>query len=91
MHHISDNIEHYCFSHQERKTPLGFSSDNSTLYLVYNQLSALSLEPCASLSAANNSGLSSSCAAAAFENATGADLCALISVEDVSTIPGQSK
>ena len=69
----------------------GFSSDNSTLYLVYNQLSALSLEPCASLTAANSSGLTSSCAAAAFDNTTGADLCALISVEDVSMIPGQTK
>ena len=77
--------------HQGRATESGFSPNNSTLYTVYGQLSALSLEPCASLTAANISGSAASCAAAAFDNATGADLCALVSVEDVSTVPGQAK
>ena len=67
------------------------ASSNSTLFLVYDQISALSLEPCASLMTANKSGSASSCAAAAFDKSSGSDLCALISVQDVSTIPSQTR
>jgi len=76
---------------QKRTTATGFTADNSTLYLVYSQLSALSLEPCASLTAANSSGSAPSCAAAAFDNSTNADLCFLTTVQDVSEIVGQAK
>ena len=67
------------------------ASSNRTLYLVYNQISTLSLEPCAALMAANKSGSASSCAAAAFDKTSGSDLCAFISVQDVSTIPYQTR
>ena len=64
--------------------------ENSTLYLQYNQPSPLSLLPCASLPAANSS-VAAACAAAAFDTSSGADLCGLIWVQDVSTIVGQAK
>ena len=63
---------------------------NSTLYLQYNQPSPLSLLPCASLAVANG-GAGVVCAAAAFDTSSGADLCGLISVQDVSMITGQAK
>ena len=66
------------------------ASINSTLYLVYNEPSPVSLSPCASLSAANISS-APLCAAAAFDNATGSDLSGLITVQDVSSVPGQVK
>ena len=77
--------------HQQAAASLDGASSNSTLFLVYDQISALSLEPCASLMTANKSGLASTCAAAAFDKTSGSDLCAMISVQDVSTIPSQSR
>ena len=63
---------------------------NSTLYLQYNQPSPLSLLPCASLPVANSS-VAAPCAAAAFDTSSGADLCGLIWVQDVSMIADQAK
>ena len=71
-------------------TATSFVSGNSTLYLLYNTPSPLSLLPCASLAVANAS-VAASCAAVAFDTLSGADLCGLIDVHDVSTIDGQAK
>ena len=68
----------------------GIVSSNNTLYLLYNTPSPLSLMPCASLAAANIS-TAATCAAVAFDTLSGADLCDLIEVHDVSTIDGQAK
>ena len=71
-------------------TEAGIVSGNKTLYLLYNTPSPLSLLPCASLAAANVS-TAATCAAAAFATLSGADLCGLIDVQDVSAIDGQAK
>ena len=68
----------------------GIVTSNNTVYLLYNTPSPLSLMPCASLAAANVSN-AATCAAAAFDTLSGADLCDLIDVHDVSTIDGQAK
>ena len=78
-------------THKQAAATTGGAPSNSTLFLVYNQISALSLEPCTSLMTANKSGSASSCAAAAFDKSSGSDLCALISVQDVSTVPNQTR
>ena len=66
---------------------------NTTLYLVYGEPSRMSFAPCASLTAANGSAAAAApaCVAAAFNGATGIDLCSLISVRDVSEVTGQVK
>ena len=65
-------------------------SSNRTLYLEYSKPSPLSLAPCASLLVANGSSITS-CAAAAFDSLSGSDLCALITVVDISVVPNQAK